>query len=48
MTQGDDSPPGERRCVDCERRWYSAALLNDEDAACPACGGRLEAARSED
>ena len=33
---------------DCDRRWYSAALLSDEDAACPACGGTLEAATAED
>ena len=42
MGQGDEGTPGERRCSDCERRWYSAALLSDEDATCPDCGGRLE------
>ncbi|HYI38292.1 MAG TPA: hypothetical protein VEX39_16930 [Thermoleophilaceae bacterium] len=42
MTQGDDAQPGERRCVNCDRRWYSAALLSDEEATCPACGEQLE------
>ena len=41
MVQGEDTQPGERRCPDCERRWYSAALLNDDEADCPACGARL-------
>lgn len=41
MSQGDDTQPGERRCEDCERRWYSAALLTDEAATCPDCGGAL-------
>jgi len=48
MNQGDDSPPGERRCTDCDRRWYSAALLRDDDATCPECGGTLEASSAED
>jgi len=41
MAQGDEVQPGERLCPDCGRRWYSAALLSEEEAACPECGAVL-------
>ncbi len=47
MTQGENSQPGERRCPDCGQRWYSAALLHEDDASCPACGATLEKPMSE-
>jgi len=34
--------PEQMKCVECGRRWYSAAARHVADRqACPACGGRL-------
>ena len=42
MEQGEQPPQGVRECPSCKQTWYSAALLNDDDAACPDCGATLE------
>ena len=39
--------PGVRTCEGCDRSWYSVKHLDDEEATCPECGGRLLPAEDE-
>jgi PHP family Zn ribbon phosphoesterase len=40
--------PGVRTCERCERSWYSVRHLDEEEATCPECGGRLLPAEDDD
>jgi rRNA maturation endonuclease Nob1 len=40
--------PGVRTCEGCARTWYSVNHLDEEEASCPECGGRLLPSEDDD